>query len=192
MTIGNTAVAFREPTQADANPEPRDLTPRRVAEEGAQLVPNTLRYLGVPDGSLMDAVQDVFLVALSRLGDFEGRSSLRTWLYGISVKVAHGHRRRAKSRRESLVERLPEVPTPAPQETELERAESRQVLNALLDGLDDRQRAVFVLYEIERLPMRQVADALACPLQTAYFRHKSAKKRILAAVSRSRRMEEEP
>jgi RNA polymerase sigma-70 factor (ECF subfamily) len=191
VTTGNVAVASGEPTHAEQSRRRLELTPRQVAEQGARLVPNTLRYLGVPDSSLMDAVQDVFVVALRRLDDFEGRSSLRTWLYGICVKVAHGYRRRAKSSRESLVEQLPEVGTPASQEAELERAEWRHELNALLDGLDERQRAVFVLYEIERLTMKEIAEALACPLQTAYFRHKSAKKHLLAALSHLRGTEEE-
>ncbi len=45
---------------------------------------------------ILDAAQDVFLVALRRLDDFEGRSSLTTWLYGICVRVAHGYRRRER------------------------------------------------------------------------------------------------
>lgn len=158
---------------------------RQVAEEGVRFVPHTLRYLGVPAGVLMDAAQDVLLVALRRLGEFEGRSSLRTWLYGICVNVAYAYRRRArKSNIESLVEAIPEAASVASQECDVGRVESRRVLNALLDQLDEAQRAVFVLYELEQLSMREVADALNCPLQTAYSRHKSAKKRVLAASRR--------
>ncbi|HMA94797.1 MAG TPA: RNA polymerase sigma factor [Polyangiaceae bacterium] len=173
-----------------SSPRPRtrrvDLNPHDVAEQGARFVPQTLRYLGVSRDVLSDAVQDVFLIALRRLGDFEGRSSLRTWLYGICVNVAHEHRRRArKATYESLTEESPDVVAAASQENELERAEWRRSLNALLDELDENQRAVFVLYEIEELNMREVADALACPLQTAYFRYKSAKQRVLKAFRRS-------
>src|ERR1044071_7430098 len=53
------------------------------------------RHLGIPDASLADVVQDVFLVVHRRLSDFEARSSVRTWLYGITVRVARDHRRRA-------------------------------------------------------------------------------------------------
>jgi RNA polymerase sigma-70 factor, ECF subfamily len=167
-----------------ATPEPIQHTPRSVAELGARFVPQTLRYLGVPEPLLLDAAQDVFVVALRRLDDFEGRSSLKTWLYGICIRVAHDYRRKNQSNREFLVEQLPELTTPAPQESAVEQAEWRQALGTLLDQLDEGQRAAFVLYEIQRLSMKEVADALGCPLQTAYFRHKSARTRVLDAFER--------
>ena len=172
------AAAATSPPISD---KPVKLSAREIAEAGARFVPQTLRYLGVLENGLMDAVQDVFVVALRRREDFEGRSALRTWLYGICVRVAHDHRRRARSRRESLVEHLPEVSVGAPQEVSVEQAEWRRALVRLLEELDENQRAVFVLYEIQGLPMKDVADALGCPLRTAYFRHQSAKRRVLEA-----------
>jgi RNA polymerase sigma-70 factor, ECF subfamily len=161
-----------------------ELTPRQVAEQGARFVPSTLRYLGVPEGVVLDAAQDVFLVALRRLDDFEGRSTLTTWLYAICVRVAHGYRRRRHDGRESLVESLPEVASPAQQEAALECAEWQQQFDVLLDELDESQRAVFVLYEIQHLSMKEVAEALGCPVKTAYYRHKSARSRILDGFRR--------
>jgi RNA polymerase sigma-70 factor (ECF subfamily) len=159
-------------------------SPRAVAELGARFVPQTLRYLGVVEGALLDAAQDVLVIALRRLHDFEGRSSLKTWLYGICIRVAHDCRRRDRGNRELLVERMPEVTSPAEQESVVERGEWRRTLNALLDQLDEGQRAAFVLFEIQRLSMKEVADALGCPLQTAYFRHKSAQMQVLKAFER--------
>ena len=161
-----------------------ETSPRAVAELGARFVPQTLRYLGVPEGTLFDAAQDVLLVALRRLDDFEGRSTLKTWLYGICVRVAHDFRRRDRSNREFLVETLPELTSPAQQESAVEQGEWRRTLGVLLDQLDESQRAAFVLFEIQRLSMREVADAIGCPLQTAYFRHKSAQARVLEAFKR--------
>lgn len=159
-------------------------TPRAVAELGARFVPQTLRYLGVHEQVLHDASQDVLLVALRRLGDFEGRSTLKTWLYGICLRVAHDYRRKNQSNRELLVDSMPEATAPAPQEIAVEQAEWRSALGALLDQLDEKQREAFVLYEIQRLSMKEVADAMGCPLKTAYFRHKSARERVLAAFKR--------
>lgn len=159
-------------------------SPRSVAELGARFVPQTLRYLGVPDQTVLDAAQDVLVVALRRLGDFEGRSSLKTWIYGICIRVAHEYRRRNQSNRELLVERMPDLVSPAHQEDAVEQGEWRRTLGTLLDELDENQRAAFVLFEIQRLSMKEVADALGCPLQTAYFRHKSAQTRVLEAFKR--------
>src|ERR1700722_16791744 len=43
----------------------------------------TARRLGTPEANLDDVVQEIFMVAHRRQGDFEGRSSVKTWLYGI-------------------------------------------------------------------------------------------------------------
>jgi len=160
------------------------ITPRSVAELGARFVPQTLRYLRVPEQVLHDAAQDVLLVALRRLDDFEGRSTVTTWIYGICLRVAHDYRRKNRNCRELLVDRMPEGTAPAHQETAMEGAEWRQALGRLLDQLDENQRAAFVLYEIQQLSMKEVAEALGCPLQTAYFRHKSARDRVLEAFRR--------
>jgi len=157
------------------------LSAREVAEQGARFVPQVLRYLGVPEASVLDAAQDVFVVALRRLHDFEGRSALKTWLYGICVRVAHGYRRKSRACREALVDVLPEMTVPAAQEDEVQRTEWRRQLTVLLDQLDEPQRDVFVLYEIQRLSMKDVAEALGCPLQTAYSRHKAARTRVIEA-----------
>ena len=161
-----------------------ETSPWAVAELGARFVPQTLRYLGVPEGVLMDAAQDVLVVALRRLGDFEGRSTLKTWLYGICLRVAHDFRRRDRGNREFVVDTFPETAMPAPQESAVEQNEWRRVLGVILDDLDEGERAAFVLFEIQRLSMKEVAESLGCPLQTAYYRHKSAQTRVMEAYKR--------
>jgi hypothetical protein len=51
------------------------------------------RRLGVDASSLDDVVQEVFVIAHRRLPSFEGRSSVSTWLFGITLRVARDHRR---------------------------------------------------------------------------------------------------
>src|SRR5687768_12204599 len=65
-----------------------------VYAENFPFVWRCLRALGVPQALLDDATQDVFVVVHRQLDAFEGRSSVRTWLYGIARKVAFNHRRR--------------------------------------------------------------------------------------------------
>src|SRR5262245_56928203 len=62
------------------------------AEEFA-FVWRSLRALGVRPDLLDDAAQDAFLVVHRRLGEFEGRSTLRTWLFSIVEHVAFNYRR---------------------------------------------------------------------------------------------------
>ena len=47
-----------------------------------------LQRHGVPERELADACQEVFLVVHRREAIFEGRSSVRSWLYGIALRVA--------------------------------------------------------------------------------------------------------
>src|ERR1700722_8443188 len=52
----------------------------------------SVQRLGVPASQVDDVVQEVFLVVHRKLASFEGRSSLKTWLYGIALRVARAHR----------------------------------------------------------------------------------------------------
>jgi RNA polymerase sigma-70 factor (ECF subfamily) len=155
---------------------------RRIFDEHAPAVARTLRYLGVPESDLMDAAQEVFLVVNRRFREFEGRSTLSTWIRQICLRVALSTRRRRGRRREDVQEQPPDAGVDPEQHSLIERREERALLNGLLDALDDDQRAVIVLYEIELLPMREVAETVGCPLQTAYSRRKAALERLRDAL----------
>src|SRR5262249_6012708 len=77
------------------------------------VVRRNLRRLGVEEASLDDALQDVFVVVHRRLGDFENRSTLKTWIIGIAVRVAADYRRRKRGPRmkplsEAIADRRPD------------------------------------------------------------------------------------
>ena len=149
-----------------------------VFRENLPFVFRALRRLGVAEGDIDDVCQEVFLVVMRKLAEFEGRSQLRTWIYGICVRTASDYRKRAPRRREVLTDEPPEGVehgTPLDQATV---SQARDLLDRILMQLDDDKRAVFVLYEIEELPMNEVAQALECPLQTAYSRLHAARKRV--------------
>jgi len=157
---------------------------RQVFDENAAYVWRTLRHLGIGESDIEDVCQEVFVTVHRKLQGFEGRSSLRTWLYGICLRVASDHRRRAYVRRE-LPTAEPAVDAAAPtQFDDLARNEARQVLLALLDRLDEDKRAVIVLYELEELTMKEVAEIVGCPLQTAYSRLHAGRKILSDAAER--------
>lgn len=157
---------------------------RDVFREHAPFVWRVLRRLGVREADVEDLCQEVFVIVHRKLPEFEGRSSVRTWIYGIALRVASDHRRRAHVRREQPTERVPEERRSAPQLRELEREQAKALLDAALAELDDDKRAVFVLYEIEQLEMKEVAEAVGCPLQTAYSRLHAARKRVAETLER--------
>jgi RNA polymerase sigma-70 factor, ECF subfamily len=114
---------------------------------------------------------------------FEGRSTIRTWVYGICLRTASDYRRRAHVRREQPVDEVPTQSAEPEQERNAERARQRQRLLELLDQLDDDKREVFVLYEIEELEMKDIATAMGTPLQTAYSRLRAARQQLALALS---------
>lgn len=145
----------------------------------APYVLRVMRHLGVAERDLQDQCQEVFVAVFRGLSGFAGRSALRTWIYGICVRVASNHRRRAHVRRERPVSELPEQVAPAVQDEALEARRGHPALRRWLDELAPEQRDVFVLYELEELSMKEVAEACGCPLQTAYSRLHAARRRLL-------------
>ncbi|MEZ4227305.1 MAG: RNA polymerase sigma factor [Polyangiaceae bacterium] len=186
MTQGaseHTAAAFSGPVAVASD----EAALSDLFREHAPFVWRTLRSLGFSPSDADDLSQEVFLVVLQRLSDFEGRSSLRTWIYGIAVRVARAHRRRASTRCEKPYAAPPEgTTTSCPQNEALDR-EAWELLRRALDELDDDKRAVFVLFEIEQLPMTEVASALECPPQTAYSRLYAAREHVQSFMRRASR-----
>ena len=178
----STAAAAQSAPSRDAAAAPSF---ERVFHDHAPFVWRALRRLGVHEADVEDVCQEVFLVVHRRLADFEGRSSLRTWIYGICVRSASDWRRKPHRSREAPVDPLPEPRIPAPQHEELERRRAVEALDRALDRLDEAHRAVFVLYEIEGLSMNEIAEALGCPLQTGYSRLHAARRQIEATLRRS-------
>lgn len=162
----------------------RDLA--RVYREHVPYVWRSLKHLGVLEADVEDVAHDVFLVVARKLDGFEERSSLKTWIYGICLRTAADYRGRAFRRREVLTGEVPaeaERSAPALQERELSGKRERSRLVDLLSGLPDEQREVFVLYEVEELTMREVAEILVCPLQTAYSRLHAARRSLRESLT---------
>lgn len=154
------------------------LSVRAVFDEHARYVWRALRHLGIAEADVEDLCQEVFVVVHRKLGEFEGRSEVRTWLYGICLRVAADHRRRAHVRHERPHADPSEGVAASPGLRPDARTEARSTLQSLLDELDEDKRAVLVLYELEGLTMKEVAAAVGCPLQTAYSRLHAARARI--------------
>jgi RNA polymerase sigma-70 factor (ECF subfamily) len=163
-----------------------------VHAEHADFVWRSLQRLGVPAADLDDALQEVFVVVHQRLAEFRGESKLTTWLFGISLRVAGRFRRRPHVRREEpgaelALERAVDGRT-GPEEDALVR-EARAQLGALLDELDPEKRAVFVMFELERIAGVDIAEQLGLPVGTVYSRLSAARAQFADAAKRFRTRE---
>jgi RNA polymerase sigma-70 factor (ECF subfamily) len=164
------------------------MTVERIYELHADFVFRTLRALGVPFRDVGDATQEVFLAVHRTLSGFEERCSMKTWLFTICRSVARDRRRRAHQRYEvvdgALVNDEPDEGADM-----LARIEHRQrvaELDAILATMDEDQRLVFVLFEIEAMTGAEISEALGIPLGTAYSRLRLARTTFRAAVLRRR------
>lgn len=119
-----------------------------------------------------DVMQETFLSAFQAVGDFEGRASLKTWLYRIAYNTAMmRHRGRAKAPRDSVEDRLEAAAdgTPLPRqfydwcclpESTYEGEEVRAELEQAIRDLPDTLRGVFLLRELEELSTKETAEIL--------------------------------
>ena len=176
---------------ADARDVPaRAVGYEAIYDEHFDFVWRNVRRLGVPEASADDAVQDVFIVVHRRLADFEGRSTIQTWLFGILVRVARDYRR-SRARQDAKAAAVAaegEEPFPTPADL-VARREAARVLEELLARLDEEKREVFVLVELEQMRVADVATALAINVNTAHARLRAARLEFEAAAARFRARE---
>ena len=140
-----------------------------------------------------DAVQSAYLKAFSRIGEFEGRSALSTWLTRIAINEALGRlrssRRRAKHLEDQGVsvldhyrETLMRGSQPSPPDASLAREQLRLLLERAVASLPDGFRSVFVLREIEGLNVEETAEALDIPAATVKTRLLRARRKLREAL----------
>ena len=158
-----------------------------------QFVWRSASRLGVPPAQIEDVVQETFLIAHRKLGEFEGRSKLKTWLYGIALRVARVYRARARRERLGDADAVDPDQVHGPDrdrpDARAQDAEAARIVNALLDSLDDDQREVFVLAELEQLSGPEIAEALGLRLNTVYSRLRLARAAFAEAAARYRARE---
>ena len=141
----------------------------------SELTGYAYRMLGSPFEA-EDAVQETFIRAWRAYESFEGRASLRSWLYRITTNVCldmlGGRERRARPMdlgpaQEPVVENLNTraeatwiQPVPDPAVVTENRETTRLAIVAALQHLPPRQRAVLILCEVLRWRASEVAELL--------------------------------
>lgn len=155
----------------------------------------TLQRLGVRHDDCQDVVQNVLMVVHRKLHTYDARLPLRAWLYGICMREASVHRRRAWVRRELPVgaQAMPEAEVAGPEDDPERAAESRQEqarLEAMLNELDPSMRSVLVMYEVEERSCDEIAEAHGIPVGTVHSRLSAARKLFRAVMDRWMKREE--
>jgi RNA polymerase sigma-70 factor (ECF subfamily) len=144
-----------------------------------------LRRLGLPPPVADDAVQQVYLVLAQKLATLpEGHE--RSFLYQTASYVAANLRRafnRGRDRTQDGDVNALADSAPTPEEI-VAVSEGRKMLDDVLDALDDDVRQVFVLFELEALPIPEIAELLGIAEGTCASRMRRAREQFQAAVKR--------
>jgi RNA polymerase sigma-70 factor (ECF subfamily) len=128
------------------------------------------RAMGFPEHEAEDLVQDVFATFLERLDSFEGRSQLRTWLFGILHRKAMERRRGSPvNDRTDPIDAVFEsrfdtrggwARPPADLERLLLSKEAGELIRGCMEGLPANQREAFVLREVEGMATDEICRIL--------------------------------
>lgn len=119
-----------------------------------------------------DCLQNALVQAFLKIGTFEERAALTSWLHRIVVNSALMALRSRKLRGEESLDNLlpafddngrrfpqsgPDAPTP---EELLQRADAREVVERAIDALPDGHRMVLLLRDFEELSIQEVAELM--------------------------------
>jgi RNA polymerase sigma-70 factor (ECF subfamily) len=159
----------------------------RMMRDGFDPIWRLLRRLGVSADAADDAAQEVFMVAARRIHEIEAGSE-QSYLYGTALRVAKSHHRRQAS---SSARHVPLDESRLSASTSPEQALDQRQRLALLDDalgdLDQDERSVFVLFEIEGMTLTEIAELLDIPRGTTASRLRRARARFVRAVAARKR-----
>jgi RNA polymerase sigma-70 factor (ECF subfamily) len=169
---------------------PSALSFEQVYREHFAFVWRSLRRLGIAESDAADVTQEVFLVAHRRLGEFESRAKVSTWLFRICLNIARDHQRRAASRREDFDDTALDGaadPREDPEEDNVRR-DGLEMLERALESMGLEHRTVFILFELEGMLCSEIADVLELPLGTVYSRLRRGRELFDRALKRQTRV----
>jgi RNA polymerase sigma-70 factor (ECF subfamily) len=144
-----------------------------------------LRGMGVPEASLEDAAQEVFVVVMRRLPEFDGRAPLESWLVQIALRVASNARRSLSRRPQAPLLTEPAAAGPSPAEQVDHKRALAEVLS-ILDALDEDSRTVLVLAQLEQMTAPEIAALLDLNVNTVSSRLRRARRAFADELSRHR------
>lgn len=150
--------------------------------------------LGVAMADKDDAVQDVFVAVYKSLPSFRGDAQLSTWIYRIAARhVARlASRRRLRDMLSHVLWREMKYEPEARQGYQnalenVERSSELEMLDRMLEKLSPKKRTALVLFEIEGLPVEQVAEIVGCPVNTVWSRLHHARAELTKLATKTPR-----
>lgn len=151
------------------------------------LIWRTLRRLGCSPDAAADYTQQAYLIAAERLEQVRPGCE-RAFLFSTAVRLSRTNYRRHQ--RLELVDDMDVHQNPHPAvEHASRRQRAHQLLERILGRLDPELVSVFVLFELEGLSTREIAELHDIPLGTAASRLRRAREAFRALALRAERSE---
>lgn len=147
---------------------------------------HSLLRLGVRESDVEDVAHEMFLTVYRKLDDLDTTRSPKPWLFAFAARFAADHRRLARHRATGGDAELARLPSHDSPEEAASRAQTARLALGALEALTAELRTVFVAYELDELPMKEIALALEIPLNTAYSRLRLARAQFGAACAKLR------
>ena len=158
---------------------------REVVETyGNQVYNLTFRMLG-DAAEAEDVAQEVFITVFKAIDTFRGDAKLSTWLYRIAAnhcknRIKYLARRRDRQREAYLDElggaqggaaaRVAGSPPPAAPDSQLAGAQLERIVQQTIAELDDDQRLLIILRDVEELSYGEICEITSLPEGTVKSR----------------------
>ncbi len=130
-----------------------------------------------------EITQEVFVTVHNKLKSFRYQSSLRTWMYRVTVNASLNYIKKhasLKSRTVAYDDALGSSYSRDYMAEKSEREHNEGVINRLLGVLTPEQRACIVLRSMEGLSYEEMADVLAIDVNAVRSRLKRAREKLLS------------
>ena len=140
-----------------------------------------------------DIAQQVFVKAYFSLKRFDQRAAFSTWLYKITVNECWDLLRKRKVRplvyesdlsEEQARHVITSGEKPNPEPDISEKIEARERVERLLEGLDERDRLMLILKEVEGFSIEEIADVLHLNGNTVKVRLFRARRRVVSQAKK--------
>ena len=144
---------------------------------------HSLRRLGVADADVEDVLHDMFMMVYQKLDQLDATRPAKPWLFAFAVRFASDYRRLARHRVTGGDRVLATLPGGASPEEDASRAQATSLAMRALGELSLEVRSVFIAYELDEIPMKDIAVSMGIPVNTAYSRLRLAREQFGTACA---------
>ena len=138
-----------------------------------------------------EITQDVFVQVHQSLAKFEGKSSLKTWIYRISINKSLDYIKHKNSKKRWFIfglksdneQELKQIESHDYTDLMVENEEKSQLLYTQINALPANQKTAFILSKHEELPHREIAEIMelsVSSVESLVFRAKKTLQQKLA------------